>query len=284
MTRDIEKTTPFSKDDNKSVRNAPGKPGGSSKAALELTPMFGNYAASKKIKMPRWAIPLLSSIVTIYVAVLIGVWVKSIWEIEQLERPKNSVDLAIGAPPPPPPPPPKGGAKPKDIQIQPKKVRVKDIVQPVKIEKQEVVAPIETGDVNGVEGGEEGGVVGGDLNGVVAAPPPPPPPPPPAPPANVAPTTLEQQRIAGEKLISPDEVTKNEISRSGKDKVVGSYKLCITSEGNIKSVTQIRSTGFPAYDSKITNTIRGEWRYRPFSVNGKPQEICSAVTFIYSQK
>ena len=78
--------------------------------------------------------------------------------------------------------------------------------------------------------------------------------------------------------------SKNEIQRSGKDRVVGSFKLCITAEGNIKSVNMIRSTGFSAYDSKISNTIRGEWRYRPFSVNGKPQEICSAVTFIYSQK
>src|SRR6185295_9809912 len=160
-----------------------------------------------------WAIPLIGGILAIYAAVLIGAWVKSIWDVEQLERPKNSVDLAIGAPPPPPPPPPKGGVKPKDVQITPKKVKVKDIVQPVKIEKQEVAAPVEVGDPNGVEGGVEGGVVGGDLNGVVAAPPPPPPPPPPAPPQNVPPTALDANRIAGEKNIVPDDVTKTEISR-----------------------------------------------------------------------
>jgi len=90
--------------------------------------------------------------------------------------------------------------------------------------------------------------------------------------------------MAGEKNIVPDDVTKTEISRSGKDKLIGSYKLCITADGNIKSVNQLKSTGFPAYDSKIQTTIRGEWRYRPFMVNGKAVEVCTAVTFIYSQR
>jgi hypothetical protein len=45
----------------------------------------------------------------------------------------------------------------------------------------------------------------------------------------------------------------------------------------------VKSTGFPAYDSKISNTIHGEWRYRPYNVNGKAVPVCTAVTFIYSQ-
>jgi protein TonB len=279
MKRDSEKTTPFVKDDPR--LRPPAAPG----RAMALGPqMFGNFEASKNIKMPAWALPLIGSIVIIYAVVLVGAWVKSIWDVEQLERPKNSVDLAIGAPPPPPPPPPKGGVKPKDVQITPKKVKVKDIVQPVKIEKQEVAAPVEVGDPNGVEGGVEGGVAGGDLNGVVAAPPPPPPPPPPPAPQTVTPAALDALRIAGEKNIVPDDVTKTEISRSGKDRIVGTYRVCVTTEGNVSVVAQMKSTGFPAYDSKITNTIRGEWRYRPFvGAGGKPVPACTAVTFIYSQ-
>jgi len=290
MTRDVEKTTPFVKEDllpargGKSDKPGKGNKGDKVKTASALTPMFSNYEAAKNRKLPKWAAPLLSAMLLFHVVLFMTMWVKTIWDIEQLDRPKNSVDLAIAPPPPPPPPPPKGGAKPHDVQITPKKVRVRDIVQPVKIEKQEVAPPIETGDPNGVEGGVEGGVVGGDLNGVVAAPPPPPPPPPPAPPQNVAPTALDANRIAGEKNIVPDDVTKTEISRSGKDRLIGSYKLCITADGNISNVTQLKSTGFPAYDSKITTTIRGEWRYRAFMVNGKPTPVCTAVTFIYSQK
>lgn len=282
MTRDVEKTTPFTKD--KDDKSGPRKPKAEVPRRAALANMFANFEAAKHRKLPTWAAPLLTAMLLFHVVLFLAMWVKTIWDIEQLERPKNTMDLAIAPPPPPPPPPPKGGVKPQDVQITPKKVRVRDMVQPVKIEKQEVVAPVDTGDPMGVEGGEEGGVVGGDLNGVVAAPPPPPPPPPPAPPQNVAPTALDANRIAGEKNIVPDDVTKTEISRSGKDKLIGSYKLCITADGNISSVVQLKSTGFPAYDSKITSTIRGEWRYRPFMVNGKPTPVCTAVTFIYSQK
>jgi len=250
--------------------------------------MFANFNEAKNRKMPSWAMPLLIGALVFHLGLFFVMWMKSIWEIEQLDKPKTGIDLAVAPPPPPPPPPPKGGAKPQDVKIEPKKIKVKDIVQPVKIEKT-VQKVEETGDVagdeNGVEGGVVGGVVGGDLNGVMGAPPPPPPPPPPpAPPQNVPPTLLEGSRIAGEKMISPDDVTKTEISRSGKDRLIGSFKLCLTNTGAIASVTQLKSTGFPAYDNKILTKMRNEWRYKPYMVNGKAVPVCTAVTFIYSQK
>jgi protein TonB len=248
--------------------------------------MFGNYDAAKHRKAPPWAGPVLGAAVVFHIVLFVSMWVKSIWDIESLDHPKNTSDIAIAPPPPPPPPPPKGGAKPQDVQLQPKKIKVKDIVQPVKMEKQEVQKVEDVGDVNGeeggVEGGQVGGVVGGDLSGVVGAPPPPPPPP--APPQLVPPTALKQNRIAGEDQIMPDDVTKTEIGRSGKDRLVGSFKLCLSAEGNVTAVSQLKSTGFPTYDAKIISTIRSAWRYRPFMVNGKAVPVCSAVTFIYSQK
>lgn len=250
--------------------------------------MFGNYQEAKHRKLPPWAAPLLTGAVIFHVALFLAMWIKTIWDIEQLDRPKTTIDLAVAPPPPPPPPPPKGGAKPHDVQITPKKIKVRDIVQPVKIEKQEVKEVEDKGDPNGEEGGVEGGVVGGvvggDLNGVMGAPPPPPPPPPPAPPQNVPPTMLEGSRIAGDKMITPDDVTKTEIQRSGKDRVIGSFKLCLTVGGEIQSVNMLKSTGFGAYDNKILSTIKGSWRYRPYNVNGKSVPVCTAVTFIYSQK
>jgi hypothetical protein len=107
-------------------------------------------------------------------------------------------------------------------------------------------------------------------------------PPLPAPPQNVSPTALEAERIAGETNIVPDDATRADILASGRRKVVGSYKLCIDAAGSINTVTQLRGTGFPAYDSLIQNTIRGEWRYLPFMNGGKPVAVCTAVTFIYS--
>jgi len=249
--------------------------------------LFGAYEAAKHRKMPKWAAPLLTGAVIFHIGLFLSMWIKTIWDIEQLDRPKTTIDLAVAPPPLPPPPPPKGGAKPHDVQITPKKIKVKDIVQPVKIEKQEVKEIDDKGDPNGEEGGVEGGVVGGvvggDLNGVMGAPPPPPPPPPPAPPQNVPPTMLEGSRIAGEKMITPDDVTKTEINRSGKSRIIGSFKLCLTVDGAISSVNMLKSTGFPAYDNKILSTIKGSWLYKPYNVNGKAVPVCTAVTFVYSQ-
>jgi protein TonB len=162
----------------------------------------------------------------------------------------------------------------------PKRVMpIKAIVQPVKIEKQPVAEYEDEGEEGGVEGGEVGGVVGG----YVGAPPPPPPPPPPRAPMNVAPTLLEGTRIAGDKLIAPDDDTKVEITKSGKDRIVASFKLCLADDGKIVQVSLLKSSGFPAYDQKIMTTIRTTWGYRPYLVNGQPQPVCTAVTFIYAQ-
>lgn len=244
--------------------------------------MFGNFTAAQYRKAPPWAGPVLAAAAVLHIVIFVAMWAKTIWDLEQLEKPKVSIDLAVAPPPPPPPPPPPGGAKPRDVQITPKKLKVKELVQPTKVDKPVAATPEESGDPAGEEGGEEGGVAGGVAGGVVGAPPPPPAPPPA--PQNVPPTMLEGSRIAGDKLIAPDDVTKVEIQRSGKDRIVGSFKLCLTVDGTIDKVSVIKPTGFQAYDTKITNKIRSDWRYRPYVVNGKAVPVCTAVTFIYSQR
>jgi len=301
-----DKTTPFLRDDDPvkvkmDAKKAAAADSAPAKAATDPYrsagipadkkaggAMFGNFANAKARKAPKWAAPLLIGVAAFHIVLFVTMWIKSIWEIEMLERPKTKYELAVAPPPPPPPPPPPGGAKPQTPQITPKRLKVKDIVQPVKIEKQEIT-PVENsgpaGEEGGEEGGVEGGVVGGDINGVMGAPPPPPPPPPPpAPPQNVPPTLLEGSRVAGDKMIVPDDVTKTEIQRSGKDKIIGSFKLCINAGGAVTSVKMLKSTGFPAYDGKIQSKMNGEWKYRPYAVNGRAVPVCTAVTFIYSQK
>jgi serine/threonine protein kinase len=124
---------------------------------------------------------------------------------------------------------------------------------------------------------------------VVAPPPPapvaaPPPAPVPAAPQSVAPGVLEANRLAGDKRILPDELTMASIGRSGKDKVSGSYKVCVGPDGSISAVSVLTSTGYPSYDDRIQSTIRSQWRYRPYLVDGKAVTACTAVRFVYSQK
>lgn len=101
-------------------------------------------------------------------------------------------------------------------------------------------------------------------------------------PQNVAPPALESHRIAGEKFIVPDDPTKTAIAVSGKGQIVGSFKLCITTEGQVASVAMLKSTRFASYDQKIERELH-TWRYIPFWLDGRPTPVCSVVTFIYSQ-
>jgi periplasmic protein TonB len=247
--------------------------------------MFDNYYRAKTKKMPVWAPPLVGAGVAIHVALFVGMWIKTTWDIKKLEVPDNEIELALAPPPPPVAAPPAGAKKPQNVEIKVRKIKVKDIVQPVKIEKIESVEPETSSDPDAPEGGEGTGGDGVAAEGIALpqAPPPPPPPPPPAPPAVVAPTALEQMRVAGEKLIVPDDVTKTEISRSGKSKLVTTYKICINVNGDVSQVNMLKSSGFPSYDSKIQREMRG-WKYRPFSVDGQAKPVCTSVTFIYQQK
>lgn len=154
----------------------------------------------------------------------------------------------------------------------------RDPIQPINVEKREASPDIASGDPDGVEGGVEGGVVGGDLDNVpgsMAPPPPPPPPPPPSGPRQrVAPTALEASRIAGSKVIPPDAPLPPGHT------FAAAFDMCIDTNGSISEARVVKSTGVSAYDAKIVDTLRREWRYRPLVVNGKVAPVCTTINFI----
>jgi TonB family protein len=98
----------------------------------------------------------------------------------------------------------------------------------------------------------------------------------------VSPRDLEILRISGERAIVPRDSTKAEMIRSGRRKVIGSFKLCIDETGTVVQVELLKSTGFSAYDDKLRSGIM-KWRYRPYLREGKPAPVCTRVTFVYSQ-
>jgi periplasmic protein TonB len=247
--------------------------------------MFENFEYAKTHKRRAWATALLAVALFVHITAGTALGVHSMWVIHKLDAPKRENTVAIA---PPPPPPPKGnpGHKMKDPEkkVVPVKRRVTETVQPVKIEPKVETAVQENtdpdSDPNGEEGGQAGGVVGGVITS--APPPPPPPPPPPAAPQIVPPAVLQGNRISGDPQIIPDDVTKTEIQRSGKTRIIASAKLCLDKEGNVASVNLVKSSGFPSYDDKIRTQMNG-WRYRPFTVNGAAVQVCTAITFIYQQ-
>ena len=250
--------------------------------------LFQHFRAARQRSRPPWAYPLMSGCVLVTASLLFAMWARAIWGVEQLDRPRLALDLAIAPSPPPPPPPPPGGAKPQAPVIVPRRITVRSIVQPVRREQVPPPAQVaaDPGSPDGEPGGIPGGVPGGTPDGQLDSITPPTPPAAidvPQPPRIVPPSALEASRISGEKQIIPDDVTKIAIERAGTNRVVGTFKVCLTAGGGIASVTALKSTGYPAYDHAITTTITGTWRYRPFLIGGHPAPVCTAVTFIYSQ-
>jgi periplasmic protein TonB len=186
---------------------------------------------------------------------------------------------ASPAPPTPPPPPPTRLAK---LAIPPPPLPMKIVpIQKVRKETrvQEKAPPDEEDPEEGNPSGDEGGEVGGVVDGDWAAPPPPPPPHPVA--QVVPPRALEPQRISGTLAIAPDDATRAAIARDGKTRVIAMVKLCLGADGTPSSTTPIKSSGYPAYDQRFQDAMR-TWRFRPFTVNGKPTAVCTVETIIYS--
>jgi TonB family protein len=106
-----------------------------------------------------------------------------------------------------------------------------------------------------------------------------PPPYPPPPPTIVPPTLLEAQRIAGNPMIPPDLAMRDQLQRDGIGRTTASMKLCVNTNGDVTSVTQLKSSRNAAYDQHLKNEI-ARWKYRPYQVNGKSVPVCTAVTFV----
>lgn len=94
---------------------------------------------------------------------------------------------------------------------------------------------------------------------------------------------LEGKRIAGQKLIAPDDPTKRDIQDSGQSRVTGLFRVCLDDTGAVESALPLRSTGFASYDRALIGAMR-QWRYSPYIVNDTPVPICVAITFVYTQR
>jgi hypothetical protein len=128
--------------------------------------MFENYERAKKRKAPAWAMPLIVTGVAVHVALVMTMWIRSIWQVEKLELPRGRVSIA-GFQAPPPPPPLKGGKKPEDAKKpkEPPKHKVTETVQPT-IPQKQVVNEAPAADDGPAEGDPDGDV-NGSLDGIV---------------------------------------------------------------------------------------------------------------------
>jgi hypothetical protein len=99
----------------------------------------------------------------------------------------------------------------------------------------------------------------------------------------VAPKELEALRAEGDPKIAPDAAEARLVERCNIARVVASFKLCIDPSGTPIVVELLRSSRLPAYDGKLI-TAMWTWRYKPYLLDGKAIEVCSAVTFVFAMQ
>jgi len=90
-------------------------------------------------------------------------------------------------------------------------------------------------------------------------------------------------RTKGNKLVVPDDESKLAIQKAGISRVIGTFQFCIDESGHVGDLALLRSTSVPPYDSKILREL-SHWEFKPYIDDGKPVPVCTAVTFIYTQR
>jgi hypothetical protein len=93
---------------------------------------------------------------------------------------------------------------------------------------------------------------------------------------------VEGKRIYGTKTIRPDTETAKAMYRAHRDRTKGTFRVCLDETGHVASVLPAASTGYANYDRELMAGMQ-QWIYSPFSIDGQPAPVCTAVTFIYTQ-
>lgn len=222
-------------------------------------------------------------------------FIVNVWRIDRLDTSKTAFNLAVMLPPPAPSGGPEPGKKPvDDTPKPPPKAVTKDLTQPPKVEKPpEKLASAETtsgggiGDKTGPGTNPDGETTDkGTCTGPACGPPqdtiklPDPPKVIVEQPIFQPPQVFKQNRFEGETNLPPPETVKNQMMRDDHKRAVGTFKVCVDTQGSVSSVTTLASTKYSAYDALLMGAIR-QWRYHPFKVGEKPVAVCSTVSFVY---
>jgi protein TonB len=213
-------------------------------------------------------------------ALAVGI-VYSFWHVEELSPPALAVTLHLGVvpPPPPPPPPKKSTNKPKTKPGLKSETLIQPKAQQVRPEPEEKPNETEESD-EGVVGGEAGGVKGGVIGGVIGGVPPPPPP------KDTGPKILPPQLARGLLLIDPSleqyRVKVPPAMESLQFNFTARLRICVSELGAVTQV-QVLKGADPAIDPQFPRVI-GRWRYRPYTVDGRPVPWCTLLDYQFSQR
>jgi periplasmic protein TonB len=199
-------------------------------------------------------------------AVLVVGVLHSAWRVEVIPPPELPVMLfAFAAPAAPPPPPPAAAATRRVVRTRP---RPTEVVQPTPQVAPAVEEPAEEpGEPGGQPGGVPGGVVGGTGTG---------------PGAGQGSTTFLNPTVArGQLAIDPHADPYRvklppALARAGVA-LWALVRICVDQHGRVASVDILKGAD-PAVDPLIKSVL-ATWRYKPYTINGRPVPFCSNVRY-----
>jgi protein TonB len=228
-------------------------------------------ATSRKWRRTTWTVSVLLHGAAISVGIAY-----SLWRVDELPLPTVSVTLTSGMPPPPPPPPAarkRSTSTPKTRPTQPATL-VQPKEQPKAPKPQPEPEKEDSNEAGGVEGGVKGGVAGGVVGGVLGAPAP-------SGPRLVSPQVGRQQL-----LIDPNDERYRvnlppPLARSGM-RFFAIVRMCVSAEGAVTEARVLRGAN-PAIDSQIP-TVFARWRYRPYTLDGRPTPFCYQLRYEISSR
>jgi protein TonB len=203
----------------------------------------------------------------LHVAALIFGVATSFWHVEEMVPPSLPLQLFTFTLPAAPPPPPAARAVRRTVtRVRP---RPTEIVQPQAEPVTAPEAPAESaeeqpgGEPGGVPGGVEGGTgtgpATGTQSGMFVSP-------------NVARGQLDINPQADPYRVKLPPV----LARAGMS-LWALVRICVDQRGRVISV-QLLKKADPAVDPLIVATL-STWRYRPYTVNGRPVPFCSNVRY-----
>jgi periplasmic protein TonB len=242
-----------------------------------------------EVRSRRWKRLTFVASFAVHAVLVIAATAHSFWHVDELTPPAISVTFRTATTPPPPPPPPPAAIARPEPRPSVKKPREKppSIVQPAPVLVQPPApvlaapAPAAEAEVAHEEesepAGEAAGVPGGVVGGVAAPQPPRPAAPPPSAPITIAPSV-------GSALCLTDLTDSRfrpslpaAINRPGMS-VWGVFKICVSALGHVVKVTLIKSAD-PLVDNDWMAKMR-TWKYRPYSVGGRPVPFCHPARIV----
>jgi periplasmic protein TonB len=237
---------------------------------------------------------LIGASLVVHAAVVIALFIAGFWNLDRLDSPRHTIDIAV---PGPPPPAPAGGpevAKAEPFKQKQQRKVIKELVQPKEIDIDQKPTPTASKNEGSGSGDNKGP---GDGSGsptdkgpctqdcgpsddnkpepekkkVVETEIP------------VIPSVIRGMRISGETQIQPPENEKTALIRSGKPRANATAKVCVGPTGSVTSLSLYKSSGYAGWDAAIIGAMRN-WRYKPHLIDGRAVLVCGMVTFLYEIK